>query len=240
MHLDLRGCNLNFNQIKLLVYGFFLTNKYGIKLQKTLAPMGKKRLRLEYSQIIFSTLNISIKVENPEKLPHDGQYLLLSNHRSIIDPLVVDMALQHTKIFGLWVSKKELYNSLFFGNAVRNGGCIRLNREENKMNTFFSDIKNGLKEGSSICIFPEGTRNKTEQDLMEFKNGFRIIALKNKLPILPVYIKTNTSYTLKQALHNSDKEQEITIVIGNMIDYREKNDLETTYRTMFELESRIS
>ena len=108
------------------------------------------------------------------------------------------------------------------------------------MNTFFSDIKNGLKEGSSICIFPEGTRNKTEQDLMEFKNGFRIIALKNKLPILPVYIKTNTSYTLKQALHNSDKEQEITIVIGNMIDYREKNDLETTYRTMFELESRIS
>lgn len=234
------GLILNFHQIKLLAYGFFLTNKYGIKLQKTLDPMGKKRLRLEYAKIIFSTLNISIKVENPEKLPHNGQYLLLTNHRSIIDPLVIDIALQNTEIFGLWVSKKELYNSLFFGNAVRNGGCIRLDRDDNKMSTFFSDIKNGLKEGSSICIFPEGTRNKTDQDIMKFKNGFRIIALKNRLPILPVYIKTNTSYTLKQGLHNSNKTEEITIVIGDKIDYREKNDLETIYRSMFGLESRAS
>lgn len=227
---------MNFHQIKLLTYGLFLTNYYGIKLGKIFNPLGKKRVRLEYAQKILAKLNIKINIENSEKLPENGQYLILSNHRSIIDPLVIDIALQNTKIFGQWVSKKELYNSLFFGNAVRNGGAIRLDREGDDMSTFFSNIKNSLKDGSSICIFPEGTRNKTDQDLLKFKNGSRIIALKNRTPILPVYIKTNTDSALKQGLHNNGKEQEISIVIGEILDYRDKNDLEMTYRDMFGLE----
>ena len=133
-------------------------------------------------------------------------------------------------------TKKELYDSLFFGMAVRNGGCVRVDREENNMSLFFTDIKNGLAEGSSIFIFPEGTRNKTSNDLLEFKNGFRMVALKNRLPMLPVYIKTNTGEVLKKALEDSSKEQEITIVIGDTIDYREK-DPKAAYRTMFGLES---
>ena len=227
---------MNYNQIRQLGSAFFLTNRYGFRLRKLPDPADKKRLRLEYSQILLSRLNISVKVENAEKLPLDGQYLLFSNHRSIIDPLVIDIAFKESKIFGLWVSKKELYDSLFFGMAVRNGGCVRIDREENNMGLFFSDIKNGLAEGSSIFIFPEGTRNKTSNDLLEFKNGFRMIALKNRLPMLPVYIKTNTGEVLKKALQNSSKEQEITIVIGDTIDYREKDPV-AAYHTMFGLES---
>lgn len=226
---------MNFNQIKLLTYAFFVTNKYGIRLGKISDPMEKKKVRLEYSQKILAKLNIKIHVENAEKLPQDGQYLILSNHRSIIDPLIIDIALQNTKTFGLWISKKELYNSLFFGNAVRNGGAIRLDREGKDMSSLFSDIKNGLEEGSSICIFPEGTRNKTELDLLEFKNGSRIIALKNKIPILPVYIETNSNVALKNGLLDNDKEQEVTICIGNLINYKDKRDTETTYRDMFGL-----
>ncbi|HEY9189321.1 MAG TPA: lysophospholipid acyltransferase family protein [Sulfurovum sp.] len=226
---------MHFHQVKLLTYGLFLTNYYGIKLGKVLDSIGKKRLRLEYSQKILAKLNIKINIENPEKLPDNGQYLILSNHRSIIDPLVIDIALKNTNIFGFWVSKKELYNSLFFGNAVRNGGAIRIDRKDSKMGTFFSDVKKALNDGNSICIFPEGTRNKTPQELLEFKDGFRFIALKNRISILPVYIQTNTDSALKQGLHNNDKEQEITIVIGEILDHRDKNDLETTYRAMFGL-----
>lgn len=228
---------MNFNQLSYLTYGFFLTNYYGIKLQKILAPIEKKRIRLEYSQKILSRINVSIKVENPEMLPKDGQYLLISNHRSIIDPLIIDVVLQDTKIFGSWIAKKELYYSFFFGNAVRNGGAIRLDREDNKVSTFFSDIKNWLMLGSSIFIFPEGTRNKTQKKLLNFKKGFRIISLKNKLPILPVYIKTNAEEVLKNALNDSSRKQEITIAIGNIIDYTEKSDVETIYRDTFDLES---
>jgi len=110
---------LNYNQIKQLAYALFLTNRYGFRLRNFPDPMDKKRLRLEYSQKLLRRLNISVRVENADKLPKEGQYLLFSNHRSIIDPLVIDIALKDTGIFGLWVAKKELYNSLFFGMAIR-------------------------------------------------------------------------------------------------------------------------
>ena len=228
---------MTFNKIKQLTYAFFLTNRYGLKLTKVLNPIGKKQLRLEYSQKLLSKLNLRVRVENSEKLPFDGQYLLFCNHRSIIDPLVIDMALKDSKIFGLWVSKKELYDSLFFGMAVRNGGCVRVDREENNMSLFFSDIKNGLAEGSSIFIFPEGTRNKTSKDILEFKNGFRAIALKNKLPMLPVYVKTDTDAVLRNTLRSSREEQVITLVIGDTIDYKSKDPV-SDYRSIFGIENK--
>jgi len=225
---------LTLNKIRQLGYAFFLTNRYGFRLTKVPDPAGKKRLRLEYSQVLLSKLNLRVSVENNEKLPLDGQYLLFSNHRSIIDPLIIDIAFKDSKIFGLWVSKKELYDSMFFGMAVRHGGCVRVDREENNMSLLLSDVKNGLAEGSSIFIFPEGTRNKTSKDLLEFKNGFRAIALKNRLPMLPVYIKTNTDIVLQNTLRDSSEAQEITIVIGDSINYRSK-DPEADYRAMFGL-----
>ncbi len=228
---------MTFNKISQLTYAFFLTNRYGFRLKKVPDPVGKKRLRLEYSQELLSKLNLRVRVKNSEKLPLDGQYLLFCNHRSIIDPLVVDIAFKDSKIFGLWVSKKELYDSLFFGMAVSNGGCVRVDREENNMSLFFSDIKNGLAEGSSIFIFPEGTRNKTSKDLLEFKNGFRAIALKNRLPMLPVYIETDTDTVLQKTLRSSSKEQVVTLVIGDIIDYKSKDPV-ADYRDIFGLENK--
>ncbi len=176
-----------------------------------------------------------MNIENREKLPKDGQYLVLINHRGIIDPPITEVALKETEIFGPWISKKELYNSFFFGMFVRNGGSILLDREKSQMSGFFADIKKAVKRGESIFIFPEGTRNKTGKPLATFKEGARIIALKNRLPILPLYIKTDTGKALKNALDDSRLEQEVTIVIGDLIDYKEKKDLEVSYREMFSL-----
>ncbi|TET87972.1 MAG: 1-acyl-sn-glycerol-3-phosphate acyltransferase [Sulfurovum sp.] len=226
---------MNFNQIKQLFYALYLTNSFGFRLRKIKDPLEKKKLRLAYAKAQLDALNIEVKVENAEKLPSQGQYLLISNHRTIIDPPIIEIALENTKIFGLWISKKELYNSLFFGLFVRNAGSVLLNREKSQMSGFFSDVKKGVKEGSSIFIFPEGTRNKTDKPLSTFKEGSRIIALKNRLPILPVYIKTNAGEALKNALKDNTQKQELTIVIGDMIDYKEKGDLETLYRERFSL-----
>ncbi|WP_295419663.1 lysophospholipid acyltransferase family protein [Sulfurovum sp.] len=227
---------MNFHKIKQLAYALYLTNSFGFRLRQTKDPMKKKKLRLAYSKAQLNTLNIKVKVEHAEKLPTQGQYLLVSNHRTVIDPLIIEIALEHTEIFGLWVSKKELYNSFFFGLFVRNAGSILLDREKSQMSGFFADIKKGVKEGSSIFIFPEGTRNKTEAPLTEFKEGSRIIALKNRLPILPVYIKGNAAEVLQEALKDSSRQREITIVIGDMIEYKDKTDLQTIYRERFSLD----
>jgi len=226
---------VTFNAVKQLIYGLYLTNSSGYRLSKTNDPMEKKRLRLGYSQAQLDTLNITVKVENKDKLPTHGQYLVLINHRSIIDPPITEVALKETNIFGPWISKKELYNSFFFGLFVRNAGSILLDREKSQMSGFFVDIKDAVKRGESIFIFPEGTRNKTDEALTAFKEGARIIALKNRLPILPLYIKTDAGKVLKNALEDKTLAQEVTIVVGDIIDYKDKTNLEENYRKTFDL-----
>ena len=149
---------MTFNAIKQAIYGLYLTNSFGYRLTKTNDPVEKKRLRLGYSQAQLDTLHITVKIENSEKMPKEGQYLVISNHRSIIDPPIVEVAFKDTEIFGPWISKKELYNSFFFGLFVRNAGSILLDREKSQMSGFFADIKKAVKRGESIFIFPEGTR----------------------------------------------------------------------------------
>jgi len=227
---------VTFNTIKQFFIGLYLTNSFGFKLKKTKDSVEKKRLRLAYAVAQLKALKLSVKVENSGKLPQTGQYLLVSNHKSIIDPLIIEVTLKDTQLFGPWISKKELYNSFFFGLFVRHAGSILLDREKSQMSGFFADTKEATSRGESIFIFPEGTRNKTDKPLSTFKEGSRIIALKNRLPILPLYIKSNANKVLKNTLNDSTLHQEVTIVVGDIIDYKDKTDLETRYREMFGLE----
>lgn len=225
---------MNLKQIRMALYSLYLTNKFGFKLKKAKSYTEKKKLRIEYSRTILSRLNIDVSVSGLDKLNPDGQYLLLSNHRSIIDPCLVEVALKDTNILGLWVAKKELYFSFFFGLFVRNGGTILLDRSSTKMSKFFKDIKTGLSKGGSIFVFPEGTRNKQGTDLSEFKEGSRIIAVKNRLPILPVHIKTNANEILHTAINKREKGLRIEVEFGDVIDYKDKSiSLEQAYRKMF-------
>lgn len=231
---------MNVNQIKQLLNALYLTNSFGFRLRNLKNPLEKKALRLAYSEAQLSALNISIKIENPEKLPKEGQYLIVANHQSIIDPPIVEVSLKDTKLFGPWISKKELYNSFFFGLFVRNAGSILLDREKSQMSGFFADIKEAVKRGESIFIFPEGTRNKTGEALSVFKEGSRLIALKNRLAILPMYIKTDSDKVLKAALNDAALTREIIVVIGDLIDYKDKTNLEAAYREMFSLDKKKS
>lgn len=218
-----------------MLYSLYLINIFGLRLKMTKDPKEKKRLRVAYSKRQLDMLNIDIKIENPDKIPANGQYLLISNHRSVFDPPIIEVALESTKIFGLWVSKKELYNSIYFGLFVRNAGSILLDREKSQMLGFFKDIREGVSKGNSIFIFPEGTRNKGTKPLLEFKEGSRIIALKNRLPILPVYIKTNASQILKEAIKDDTVKREIKILFGDILEYKSRKNLEMVYRDMFDI-----
>lgn len=217
------------------IYATYLTNKFGFLIKKEKNKDQKMILRAEYAKTLFEKLKINVNVINKEKLPQDGKYLLISNHRSIIDPLIIERALIDTKIKGFWIAKKELYKSFFFGLFTRNAGSILLDREAKNMAPFFKNIKEVVKDENSIYIFPEGTRNKENTPLSSFKEGARIIALKNRLAILPVYIKTNANEVLKDAINNRTENLTIDIEIGDLIDYKDKTSLEDNYRKIFNL-----
>jgi 1-acyl-sn-glycerol-3-phosphate acyltransferase len=225
---------LNLKTITIAIYSLYLTNKFGLKLKLAKSSAERKKLRCEYANILLSRLNIEIAVSGLDNIDPDLQYLLLSNHRSIIDPCIIELALQSTPLYGLWIAKKELYFSFFFGLFVRNGGAILLDRESKNMSQFFTAVKEGLSNGASIFVFPEGTRNKEDTDIIEFKEGSRIIAVKNRLPILPVYIKTNSNEVLHTAINKRQKGLRIEVEIGEVIDYRDKSmSLEDAYRQRF-------
>ncbi len=226
---------LNLRKISLAIYSTYLVNKFGLKLKFAKSPQEKKALRVQFAKTILGKLNIDVKITNKEKVPKDGQYLLISNHRSIIDPTIIELALEDTLLNGLWVAKKELYNSFFFGLFVRNGGCILLDRESSNMTSFFKRTKEVVKQGYSIQIFPEGTRNKNNTKIEPFKEGCRIIALKNRLDILPVYIRTNANEVLKKAINTNKKDLLVEIEIGDLISYKDKSDIEEVYKNQFNI-----
>lgn len=224
---------MNLKQIKIAIYATYLTNKYGFRLKKVKNSQEIFDFRLKYAKQLLGKLNINVEVINKEKIPQDVQYLVVSNHRSIIDPLIIELALENSKINGFWVAKKELYNSFFFGTFTRNAGTVLLDRDASNLAPFFKDTKKIVKEGHSIFIFPEGTRNKENTPLSSFKEGSRIVALKNRLPILPVYIKSNANEVLNDAINNRTKGLKVQIEIGDIIDYKDKTSLEENYRKQF-------
>ncbi len=225
---------MTFNQVKMAIYATYLTNLYGYRLKKTADSKEKKRLRTEYSKTLLSKLNIEIKIINEDKIPKDGTYLLVSNHRTIIDPTIVEIAMENTEIHGHWIAKKELYDSFFFGMFVRNGGTILLDRESSQMSGFFKDIRKVVKSGDSVYIFPEGTRNQSEDALGEFKGGAEKIAKMNKIDMLPVYIKNRADIILSDALKDSSEHRVVEIEFGDLISYKDSDKpLEELYKERF-------
>jgi 1-acyl-sn-glycerol-3-phosphate acyltransferase len=230
------GASVTLNQIKKALYALYLTNKFGIKLRGEHTADEITRIRLEYSETLLSRLNISVDIEGVEKVNQDKQYLIVSNHRSIIDPLIIEIALKHKGINSLWIAKKELYNSFFFGMFTRNAGTILLDRESRKMSSFFIQIKKEVANGYSISVFAEGTRNQSDETLTEFKEGSQIIAMKNRLPILPVFIKSNANEVLGESLKNNTKNLKVSIKIGDVIDYKDRSKtLQDLYKSRFNL-----
>ena len=93
-----------------------------------------------------------------------------------------------------------------------------------------------LSRGHSISVFPEGSRNKADTPLAEFKKGSQIIAVKNRLQMLPVFIQTNTNEVLMESIKHNTKDLEVTIEIGGLLDYNDRSrTLEEAYKHQFDL-----
>lgn len=134
--------------------------------------------------LFFAGTKVIVKGE--ENVPKDEPVLYIGNHRSYFDILVTYVRVPRPTGY---IAKKEMLKWPLLVNWMKNLHCLFLDRQ---------DVKQGLKvilsaiekinTGISICVFPEGTRNKINHTFMEFHEGSFKIASKSGCPIIPMTI----------------------------------------------------
>ena len=132
-----------------------------------------------------------------EGKPPQEPCVIITNHRSIFDIFILA---GFFPIDFLFLSKEEAFGIPLIGGAMRKAGYISVNRKSagsgvRSTMTMIDD----LKTGDNILIFPEGTRNLTNDILLPFKEGVLFLAEKANVPILPVVLcDTGRIYTDKK------------------------------------------
>ena len=126
------------------------------------------------------------KIIGRENLPENENFILVSNHFSMIDIVVVSELFKKRPYM---LGKKELMKHKLIGKLLLAYGLIPIDREGVDIEAL-KKCFTVLKEGSSLVIFPEGTRNKTEGELQKIKGGASMIAVKAKVNIVPVAMRS--------------------------------------------------
>ena len=126
------------------------------------------------------------KIIGRENLPEKENFILVSNHFSMIDIVVVS---EFFKKRPYMLGKKELMKHKLIGKLLIAYGLIPIDREGVDIEAL-KKCFSVLKEGASLVIFPEGTRNKTDDELKEIKGGASMIACKAKVNIVPVAMRS--------------------------------------------------
>lgn len=124
------------------------------------------------------------KIVGRKNLPK-GKVIITLNHTSNLDAVVLILNTWEKKYF---LAKKELFVSKARSWFLKKMGAIKIDREIADVSAIKEAFK-VLKNNKKLVIFPEGTRNKTEElNLQQVKHGAAMIAIKTKTPIVPLWI----------------------------------------------------
>ncbi len=125
-----------------------------------------------------------IRFYGKENIPKDGAVMLVSNHISAFDPILVGLA-THRQVH--FVAKKELFKGKFLNWFMHKMNCIPIDRE-NLDRAALRDSISVLKDGGMLGVFPEGTRGNGKE-LLPFKSGVCFIASQSPCTIVPVGVR---------------------------------------------------
>ena len=113
---------------------------------------------------------------------NDRAYIIVGNHMSVLDVIPAAMATDKPIHY---MAKKELFEKGISKWFTAKCECIPVSRDGTDVRAMMTAIKY-LKNGENICIFPEGTRNKTDELFLPFKSGAAALSIRTKTPIIPM------------------------------------------------------
>jgi 1-acyl-sn-glycerol-3-phosphate acyltransferase len=129
------------------------------------------------------------KIEREQKLEKGKSYMLVANHTSMTDIMLMLVTVRNPFVF---VGKKELVKIPLFGYFYKRT-CIMVDRgSPRSRQEVFNRAQRRLDEGTSICIFPEGgVSDDLSVKLDSFKDGAFRLALEHQIPIVPIVFYDN-------------------------------------------------
>lgn len=123
------------------------------------------------------------EVHGAENLPLTGGIVIISNHVSYWDPVVIGCAIRRRIFF---MAKAQLFRIPVFSTIITALGAFPVRREGADREAIRTALEHLARE-RVVGIFPEGTRSKTDT-LLKANNGAALVALKGQVPILPVAV----------------------------------------------------
>ncbi len=136
----------------------------------------------------FLFLIYNIKVLGKENLPKNEGYIVCGNHIRALDPILMAIALPPQLHF---MAKVELFKNKLLRKLLYAVGAYPIKRGEADIKSIKTSLKY-LKEDKNIGIFPEGTRNKTDE--LRAEPGIAMLAIRAQKDILPVSIKSTYKF----------------------------------------------
>lgn len=150
--------------------------------------------------------NVTIDAYGVENIPDENGFMFFPNHQGLYDVLaILDVC---PKPFSV-VAKKEIANIQFLKQVFACMKAYMIDRDDIKQSLqVIINVTNEVKKGRNYLIFPEGTRSKNGNELLEFKGGSFKAATKAKCPIAPVALidsfkpfDTNTTSQVTVQVH---------------------------------------
>ncbi len=150
-------------------------------------PRGEWFLRLArgWARVILAASGVKVRVLHPERLAGRRSFIIAPNHESFYDIPVLLSVLPMSMRF---LAKRTLFRLPILGWSMAAAGFVAVDREHaSRSFRLFEEALSRLQAGRSLIVFPEETRTRTGE-LLPFKTGAALLALKSGLPLLPVGI----------------------------------------------------
>ena len=166
--------------------------------------------------------NVTIEVHGEENIPEENGFIMFPNHHGIYDILaIVGSCPKPLSV----VFKKEIENIPFIKQVTACMHAFAMDRDDIKQSMqVIINVTKEVKKGRNYIIFPEGTRSKNGNNMLEFKGGSFKAATKARCPIVPVAVID--SY--KAFDTNSIKPVNVKIIFLPPIPYDVYKDMKTT------------
>ena len=159
------------------------------KFNRQAADISQLRMVQWAFRVILFICGTRLTIIGEENVPKDQPVLYIGNHRSYFDIIITYS--RCPRLTG-YVAKDSMKKVPLLSVWMSRLHCLFINRSDVKeaLKTILAGIDN-IKNGISMCIFPEGTRNDNPKELLPFKEGSFKLALKTGCPIIPIAM-TNT------------------------------------------------